>query len=291
MACNGALVGLVSISGCCALVPSWSAVVIGIIGGWVYYVGAKLLLRLRIDDAVDAIPAHLGGGTWGLLATGLFANPHYMQVAGFNSAHPGWFYSWARGSGDANLLLCEFCHFLYTCTWVTVIMGPAFWICRRIGEFRVDEEDELAGLDSSLHGIVQGWPGDDDDDDEPHEEPSSRQFRSRELSSASLGFYPREKRSRELSSVSLGFYPQEKRSRELSSLSLGFFPREKQLSARDVDKVAETSQELVVPTENVPRRSSSKKVTRFAQDSDDPLEIAEVHDSGGHLDKVEEAKG
>jgi hypothetical protein len=58
-----------------------------------------------------------------------------------------------------------------------------------------------------------------------------------------------------------------------------------------VDKVAETSQELVVPTEKVPRRSSSKKVTRFAQDSDDPLEIAEVHDSGGHLDKVEEAKG
>jgi Amt family ammonium transporter len=180
MACNGALVGLVSISGCCALVPSWVSVVIGIVGGWVYYTGVKLLLHFRIDDAVDAIPAHLGGGTWGLLATGLFANPHYMQLAGYNSAHPGWFYSWARGSGDANLLLCEFCHFLYICIWVTAIMGPTFWILRRIGEFRVDEEDELRGLDHSFHGIIKDLPYD-------RQSYGSDQFRSSQFGSSQFG--------------------------------------------------------------------------------------------------------
>lgn len=180
MGCNGALVGLVSISGCCALVPPWVSVLIGTVGGWVYYGGVKLLLHLRIDDAVDAIPAHLGGGTWGLLATGLFANPHYMQVAGYNSAHPGWFYSWARGSGDANLLLCEFCHFLYICTWVTVIMAPTFWILRRMGEFRVDEEDELRGLDHSFHGITQEFPSD-------RRSYGSDQFRSSFFGSSQFG--------------------------------------------------------------------------------------------------------
>jgi ammonium transporter, Amt family len=44
----------------------------GTIAGWLYLAGSALLIKLRIDDAVDAIPVHLVGGAWGLISSGLF---------------------------------------------------------------------------------------------------------------------------------------------------------------------------------------------------------------------------
>ena len=76
---NGILAGLVSITApcsagalqrngllrlflfdrceCCAVEP-WAAIVIGMIGGLVYYLGVKLLDWIQIDDVVLAIPVH-----------------------------------------------------------------------------------------------------------------------------------------------------------------------------------------------------------------------------------------
>ena len=44
------------------------AVLIGAVGGAVCLLGMKLLERLRIDDEVGAIPAHMGAGAWGTMA-------------------------------------------------------------------------------------------------------------------------------------------------------------------------------------------------------------------------------
>ena len=52
---NGSLTGLVAITGGCAAVETWAAVIIGIVAGWAYLFCSKLMIRLRIDDAVDAI--------------------------------------------------------------------------------------------------------------------------------------------------------------------------------------------------------------------------------------------
>ena len=87
---NGCLTGLVAVTAGCATVDTWAAVVIGIIAGWVYLAGSKLLIHFRIDDAVDAIPVHMVGGAWGVLATGLFTKPELLEAAFGKTKHYGW---------------------------------------------------------------------------------------------------------------------------------------------------------------------------------------------------------
>merc|ERR1712226_1439853 len=112
MAMNGALGGLVGITENCSVVEPWAAVIIGLFSGVVYVFSSKLLVMLKVDDAVDAIPVHFFCGIWGCIATGLFAEPSRLlkayDIADGEDLHAGWFYSWGRQSGDANLLLCEF---------------------------------------------------------------------------------------------------------------------------------------------------------------------------------------
>ena len=71
-AINGALGGLVSITACCNVVAPWSAVVIGICAGVLVVVGENLLLKLKLDDAVGAVPVHLMCGIWGTLCVSIF---------------------------------------------------------------------------------------------------------------------------------------------------------------------------------------------------------------------------
>lgn len=135
-----------------AVVAPWAACVIGFVSGCVYCLGSSLLIKLRIDDAVDGIPVHLFAGIWGCIATGLFAEPTRTQIAyGDDVIHFGWFYSWGRGSGDANLLLAEICGILFIVAWTVGVMGPFFLLLDFAGMFRADPLEELAGLDESRH--------------------------------------------------------------------------------------------------------------------------------------------
>jgi Amt family ammonium transporter len=56
---NGALSGLVAITGGCGVVEPWAAVLTGAIAGLLYMFGSWFLIKLRLDDAVDAIPVHM----------------------------------------------------------------------------------------------------------------------------------------------------------------------------------------------------------------------------------------
>lgn len=148
---NGLLTGLVAITAGCASVEGWAAVVIGIIAGWVYLLGSKLLIKLRIDDAVDAIPVHLFGGLWGLIATGLFSAPDLMEQAYGQSDHVGWFYEWNRGSGNFTLLGIQLIGILFIAGWTVALMYPFFYMLNFFGSLRVDPLEEEAGLDISRH--------------------------------------------------------------------------------------------------------------------------------------------
>ena len=69
---NGALGGLVSVTaGAGTMSPTW-ALLAGFMGGLVVYFGDYILLKLRIDDVVGAIPVHAFAGTWGAVAAGIF---------------------------------------------------------------------------------------------------------------------------------------------------------------------------------------------------------------------------
>jgi len=148
---NGLLTGLVAITAGCAAVESWAAVIIGIVAGWVYLAGSKLLIKFRIDDAVDAIPVHLFGGVWGLVATGLFSAPDLMERAYSQSDHVGWFYEWNRGSGNFTLLGIQLISILFIAAWTSALMYPFFYLLNFFSALRVDPLEEEAGLDISRH--------------------------------------------------------------------------------------------------------------------------------------------
>jgi Amt family ammonium transporter len=151
MAMNGALSGLVAITAGCAVVTPGMALIIGCVAGLVYYGFSKFLVRLKIDDAVDAIPVHYANGLWGVLAVGLFAEPDLMATAGYNAEHSGWFYSWGNGSGDANLLFAQLVAIVWINGWVMTVMTPFFYGLNAFGMFRVDPDEEDIGLDISHH--------------------------------------------------------------------------------------------------------------------------------------------
>mmetsp|Transcript_16368 Transcript_16368/g.2279 ORF Transcript_16368/g.2279 Transcript_16368/m.2279 type:complete len:85 (-) Transcript_16368:180-434(-) len=68
----GILAGLVSITGCPHDVETWAALVIGSVGGAWFILYQKILVKLKIDDPLDATTIHFGCGAWGCLATGIF---------------------------------------------------------------------------------------------------------------------------------------------------------------------------------------------------------------------------
>ncbi|MHA1151543.1 MAG: ammonium transporter [Alphaproteobacteria bacterium] len=83
MALNGAIAGLVSITAGPDLQNHLLSIVIGGIGGCLVVIAVPLLDKLRIDDVVGAIPAHLLAGIWGTLAVGIFgAGDLGVQVVG-----------------------------------------------------------------------------------------------------------------------------------------------------------------------------------------------------------------
>ena len=65
---NGAIAGLVSITAGPDIVEHYWAVVIGAIGAVLCTAGIKLLEKIKLDDVVGAIPAHLFAGIWGTIA-------------------------------------------------------------------------------------------------------------------------------------------------------------------------------------------------------------------------------
>lgn len=76
----GALAGLVSITASANIVSPVYALLIGGLGGVVSCVISYLLLKLKIDDAVNAIPVHLGGGVWGTLCVGFFGDISKLHI-------------------------------------------------------------------------------------------------------------------------------------------------------------------------------------------------------------------
>ncbi|RFU62881.1 ammonium transporter [Peribacillus glennii] len=139
---SGAIAGLVAITPACGFVTSASSIIIGLVGGIVCFWGVTYLKKkLGYDDALDAFGLHGIGGTWGGIATGLFATTS-VNSGGAN----GLFY------GDFGLLWKQVVAIVATFIFVAVI---TYIIARVINVFvpiRVDEEQESLGLDLTLHG-------------------------------------------------------------------------------------------------------------------------------------------
>ena len=82
-ALNGAIAGLVSITAGPDITQHLWAVIIGAVGGLLCTLGIKLLEKLKIDDVVGAVPAHLIAGVWGTLAVCIAGGGNFgVQLVG-----------------------------------------------------------------------------------------------------------------------------------------------------------------------------------------------------------------
>ena len=87
---NGVLAALVAITGACAFVEPWAALVIGAIAGIITFFTAQYFDRKGIDDPIYAFSVHGIAGMWGAISTGLFATPELAEKVGVGQA--GLFY-------------------------------------------------------------------------------------------------------------------------------------------------------------------------------------------------------
>jgi Amt family ammonium transporter len=141
MGCNGCLAGLVAITAPCAFVAPWAAVVIGIISVPAMLGVGYLVERVfKVDDAVGAVQVHFGGGIWGLLAVGIFADGTYGGVSGL-----------VTGSG-AQLLL-QLVDIVVLIAWVAPTAFLTFWLIKKTIGLRASRKEELQGLDIPEHGL------------------------------------------------------------------------------------------------------------------------------------------
>jgi Amt family ammonium transporter len=139
-AASGAVAGLVAITPASGFVGPISSIWIGIGAGVLCYTAVMLKPLFGYDDALDAFGVHGIGGTWGALATGLFASKA-INSAGAD----GLFFGNPAQLGIqamAVLVSWVFC-FVGTLIILAIVAG--------ITGLRVTEEEERLGLDLSQH--------------------------------------------------------------------------------------------------------------------------------------------
>ncbi|GAE07935.1 ammonium transporter [Paenibacillus sp. JCM 10914] len=147
---NGILAAFVAITGACAFVEPWAAVVIGAVAGTITFFTAQWFDRKGIDDPVYAFSVHGIAGMWGAVSTGLFAAPRLVEITEVGQA--GLFY----GGGFAQLGV-QLLGLIGTFAFVLVISFVILYVMKITMGLRVTEEEELMGLDISEHGTY-GYP-------------------------------------------------------------------------------------------------------------------------------------
>jgi Amt family ammonium transporter len=145
---NGALGGLVAITAPCATVEPWAAVIIGTIGSLIVMGSVRLLDRLHIDDPVGAVSVHMGAGIWGVLSVGLFTDKDLLSGAYGSTENYGLLLG-----GGAEQFAAQAIGVAAIVGWTAVTSGILFAAIKFTVGLRVDEREELEGLDIGEHGM------------------------------------------------------------------------------------------------------------------------------------------
>jgi Amt family ammonium transporter len=138
---TGAVVGLVAITPAAGFVTPMAAILIGGLAAPISFYAIRLRQKWGLDESLDVWACHGMGGTWGALATGLFATT-MVNPAGFD----GLFY------GNPGQFLIQALAALVS---IVFAFGVTFVITRLLSRFmglRVSENEEEVGLDISEHG-------------------------------------------------------------------------------------------------------------------------------------------
>ncbi|MCF8036388.1 MAG: ammonium transporter [Desulfobacteraceae bacterium] len=139
---SGIVAGLVAITPAAGFVNMPAALVIGAVAGVLgFYSVANLKQKIGYDDSLDAFGVHGVCGMWGALATGIFANPAITEGAA------GLIY------GNPKQLLIQLISIVATVAFAAAATFVVVLVTRLIaGGLRVGPDNEITGLDSSIHG-------------------------------------------------------------------------------------------------------------------------------------------
>ncbi len=137
MIINGILGGLVGITAGCNYVGEVSSMFIGIVSGLVVFFGNNLLEKLKLDDAVGAIPVHAFAGIWGTIATGIFIKKSFLAEFGFTRIHQ---------------ILIQLLGSFTAFVWAFGISFILMLIINKISPMRVSRAYEEIGLNIAEHG-------------------------------------------------------------------------------------------------------------------------------------------
>ena len=125
MILNGSLAGLVGITAGADVINPTMSILVGLISGFLVVASVLYLDSRKIDDPVGAISVHLICGIWGTLAVGIFSTDHSISIQ----------------------LLGVLSYGVFCLTSSMLI----FYLIDKLLGLRVDEQDEIVGLDISEH--------------------------------------------------------------------------------------------------------------------------------------------
>ena len=140
-AASGAVAGLVAITPAAGFVGVGGALIIGGVAGVLCYSAVSWKFSLGYDDSLDVVGVHGVGGSWGAIATGIFASTAINPggADGLLAGNPG--QVWIQFVSVAATMAYSFLVTLILLKVVDAVFG-----------LRADQEDEIQGLDLSQHG-------------------------------------------------------------------------------------------------------------------------------------------
>jgi len=135
---SGAVAGLVAITPASGSAGVEGAIIIGLVGGIVGFIGvSKLKAMFKVDDSLDAFWIHGLVGIWGSIATAIFIADYAM----------------AEDYNMMNQLVSQFQAIGLTIVYSGIVTAIVFYIASALtGGGRVDEDTEARGLDEIVHG-------------------------------------------------------------------------------------------------------------------------------------------
>ncbi|OGP61108.1 MAG: ammonia channel protein [Deltaproteobacteria bacterium RBG_13_49_15] len=139
---SGVVAGLVAITPAAGFVNLQASLIIGFVAGILgFFSVARLKHKMGYDDSLDVFGVHGMCGMWGALATGLFANPNIIQTG------KGLFYGNPKQLWIQAVSIVATAAFTLVGTLIVVVVTR--WVT---GGLRVEKDDEIRGLDGSVHG-------------------------------------------------------------------------------------------------------------------------------------------
>ncbi|KAJ1355000.1 ammonium transporter Amt1 [Parelaphostrongylus tenuis] len=146
---NACLAGMVASCAGCNNMEPWASSFTGIGAGLVYLGLSNMLIKMKIDDPLDAFAVHGGGGLWGMVSASIInRNGVAYAIANAITSNNGPLYCRQAFAQLGWQLICA----LAITIWSLIWMIPIFLFLKKIGKLRVAPEIEINGLDIYKHG-------------------------------------------------------------------------------------------------------------------------------------------